>query len=81
MGRVLILTLIPIGLFLFGWATGRMTQPKESLAKDQLRELDELRRLRDHLYMQAGQHVALGDNFALIAMDEINASREKEIEK
>jgi hypothetical protein len=65
--KVLLLSLIPIGIFLLGLLAGRVTRPVLD-DKDQ-KELTWLRQMREDLQSQAAEHVALGDTFATIALD------------
>jgi hypothetical protein len=70
--------LVPLALFAFlgfaFWMLTRSTTEKR-LSRPEKRELESLRVLRDDLYDQAAQHVALGDNFASIVMDTIRQQK------
>lgn len=63
-----LLVVMVVTIVLVGWV-GRRTPRSEN------REVKQLRALRDDLMVMAAEHAALGDPFAVLALDRINSNR------
>jgi len=67
--KAIILALIPIVAVAVGILLGRRAASSPpSLSKDDKKELEWLRGLREELIASASEHATLGDDFAVIAL-------------
>jgi cell division protein FtsL len=72
---LLLLSLLPIAAFVVGVLVSRSRTPQ--LTSAEKKELKSYRDLVSELTSLAGEHSALGDNFAVIALQKINEHRKE----
>lgn len=71
MGKLLLLALVVLAVFIAGVVFGRLTRAKSDVGRSDRKELENLRNLSTDLLMSAAQHIALGDAYAAIVWDQI----------
>lgn len=74
---ILAIVLALVAGVLIGYSVGRAYDQRSDITRHERKQIENFRRLNNSLYKQAAQHVALGDPFAQIVMDEIDKPREE----
>ena len=77
--KALLLVLPLLVVVLAFWLGTVVGARRGDLSKNDRRELESLRNLREDLILTASEHATLGSDFAVIALGRINETRKKEI--
>lgn len=72
---LLFLAVLPALAFVLGVLVARSGKQPDKLTSRERKELNSYRNLVGELTSMAGEHVALGDQFAVLALDKINDQR------
>lgn len=75
MGKLLLGIIVVLVLLGIGYVIGRSTAPRD-LDKNDRKELNTLRGMRDRMLVKASEHAVLGDDFAVLALGELTKTRD-----